>query len=87
MLFWGVFIAAEVRAAEACGVAFFNLAMLSDAEAARGGAMTCHSFLNLNLHVYDNSSLTTRCKIVRRAASLKPCPFKYWTQRIQGKKP
>ena len=33
MLFWGVFIAAEVRAAEACGMAFFNLAMLSDAEA------------------------------------------------------
>lgn len=90
MLFGGVFIAAEIRAAEACGVAFFSLAMLSDAEAAGGGAMTCHSILNPNLHVYDNSSLTTRRKIVRRAAPLKsppkPCPFKRWTQRrLQGK--
>lgn len=34
MLFGGVFIVSEIRAAEACGMAFFNLAMLSDAQAA-----------------------------------------------------
>lgn len=34
MLFGGVFLAAEIRAAEACRAAFFNLAMLSDAQAA-----------------------------------------------------
>lgn len=75
MLFVSVFIAAEIRAAEACGVAFFNLAMLSDAEAARGGAMTCHSILNPNLHVYDNGGpRTASCKIVRGAARLKSSP-------------
>lgn len=31
MLFGGVFIVSEIRA---CGMAFFNLAMLSDAQAA-----------------------------------------------------
>lgn len=56
MLFWGVFIVDEVRAVEACGMAFFNLAMLSDAPGCRGGAMVRHSILNLNLYVYDNSS-------------------------------
>lgn len=36
--------------------------------------MTCHSILNPNLHLYDNSSLTTSRQIVRRAASLKSPP-------------
>lgn len=43
MLFWGVFIAAEIREVEACGVAFFNLAMLSDAETA--GVEQSHSVI------------------------------------------
>lgn len=92
MLFWDVFIAAEVRAAEVCGLAFFNLAMLSDATGCRGGAMTCHSILNLKPHVYDNSSLTTRCKIVHGVglfeATTHPRPFKHWKQRreeVSGK--
>lgn len=81
MLFWGVFIVVEVRAAEACGVAFFNLAMLSDAAGRRGGAMTCHSILNLNHHVYDNSSLTTSCKVAQQQSGLfeaatRLCPIK-----------
>lgn len=79
MLFWDIFIAVEVGAAEVCGAAFVNLAMLSDAAGCRGGARTCHSILNLQLHVSNNSSLTTRCKIVYRAglfeATNQACPF------------
>lgn len=91
MLFWDVFIAAEVRAAEVCGLAFFNLAMLSDATGRRGGATTCHSILNLKLYVYDNSSLMTRCKILHGAglfeATTHSSPLKEWTKRkFQGKK-
>lgn len=46
----------------------------------RGGAMTCHSILNLNLRVYNNSSLATSRKLVRRVRPLwsyhQALPFK-----------
>lgn len=84
MLFWGVFIVAEVRAAEACGMAFFNLAMLSEAPGCRGGAMTCHSILNLNLYVYDNSSLSMSWNIVHRVATETFPSIKAW-RRFKGR--
>lgn len=61
---------------EACGMAFFNLAMLSDAPGCRGGAMVRHSILNLNLYVYDNSSWARAAKL--HVVATKTFPVIKW---------
>lgn len=56
----------------------------------RGGAITCHSILNPNLHVYDNSSPTTRRRnSVQRSLFEAALPFLNTRHRrgFRGRKP